>query len=134
MSTNASPLVNGPALSSRNPCNPEVGKLPPSLSTAMNWLWSGLREKRRTPNAPPGVAGHPSRALLTPWIRQLIGTVPLCWQSNEGHALTGALPSAMFTPVTNSLIVTMPLPSQSPTHAAVVPVGTAVAVGVGVAV
>ena len=60
-------------------------------------------------------------------MRQLIATCPVCWQSNEAHSLSGALPSAMLTPRMSSLIATLPLPSQSPTQP---PAGGIVAVGV----
>ena len=59
-----------------------------------------------------------------------------CGQSIAGQTLTGALPSKTFTAVTNSLIRTVPSPSQSPTHVSgggVATVGGTVGVGVLVA-
>src|SRR5215472_9758534 len=72
-----------------------------------------------------------------------ISAVPWA-SSNDGQALEGWLPSAMFTPRTRSLILTIPIPPQSPTHgrcdtvgvllgtevAVAVPVAAAVGVGV----
>src|SRR4029079_5346231 len=51
--------------------------------------------------------------------------------SPAGHLETGWLPSAMFTIVTSSSMVTWPLPSQSPRH---VPGGTVGVMGVAVVV
>jgi len=58
-----------------------------------------------------------------------ISTALLPLMSNGLHALTGRAFRAMLTPAINSLMPTVPLPSQSPGHAA-----TRVGLGVGVIV
>ena len=83
-------------------------------------------------------------ALPTAVTSSLISIVPLWLGSPARQALTGKLPSAMFTIVISSLMVTSPLPSQSPTQGipavtvavavAVVPGGVAVWVAVAVLV
>jgi hypothetical protein len=75
-----------------------------------------FRVHRRGDVAAEPYGGQPTKALFTAVTRQLIATCPVCPQSNEGHSLSGALPSAMLTPRTSSLIATLPPPSQSPTH------------------
>jgi hypothetical protein len=55
---------------------------------------------------------------LTPVTNSLTDTLPLLFPSNAAQFVTGFTLSAMLTPLTNSLIFTWPLPSQSPTHCA----------------
>src|SRR5215510_4696304 len=104
---------------------------------------SGLIEKRRTPSGAPGsrvgvsatatvsvgvgVAGQPLSALLTAWIRQLIGGRTGPSHSSARQSLTCELPKAMFTPRMSSSILTIPLKLQSPTQSGSTP---PVAVGV----
>ena len=47
--------------------------------------------------------------------------------SNAGQSLVGWLPSAMFTPVIRSEMLTVPVPPQSPTHGLRMAVGVLVA-------
>src|SRR5262245_21483958 len=49
---------------------------------------------------------QPHSAAFTALMSSLISTVPLPSSSQAGQVVTGALPSAMFTQVTNSLIST----------------------------
>src|SRR5215813_1030774 len=72
---------------------------------------------------------QPLSALRTPLTSWAISTFP-AGSSNAGHAVAGWSPRTMFTPRTRSLIVTMPVPAQSPTHGSGVSMGVAVGVGV----
>src|SRR5262245_66050442 len=62
----------------------------------------------------PGVPLQPISDVLTARTRQLTGTMPVPWQSNDGHSLSCFVPREMFTPVTNSLTSTELLSLQSP--------------------
>jgi hypothetical protein len=79
---------------------------------------------------------HPYKAASTAAMAQLMNTPPsCCGQSIAGQALTVALPSRTFIPVTSSSIRTRPSPLQSPTQRSGVAVRVsarngAVAVGV----
>src|SRR5262245_41855168 len=57
------------------------------------------------------------RALFTVLTRSLIPSVPSPDASAAGHEDSPALPSAMFTPVISSSMLTLPLRLQSPPHA-----------------
>jgi len=60
-----------------------------------------------------------------------IVTSPLPLTSSAGQAEIGRSPRAMFTATISSLMVTMPSPLQSPTHAIAVGVGDGGGVIVG---
>ena len=62
-----------------------------------------------------GAAGQPDNAFLTAWMINATSTVaPL--GTPCGHDDAGSLPSAIATSVTRELIVSVPVPAQSPTQ------------------
>src|SRR5690606_2347999 len=73
--------------------------------------------------------GQPVSAAFTAAIRHATSTRPPPVQSKAVQFPSGCVPSAMPTPVTSSLTLMSPLPSQSPAHGDGGAVTVAVAVG-----
>src|SRR5690242_15574569 len=73
-----------------------------------------------------GQPGQLPRALFTAMMSSFTVMVPEWLASNCGQALYGRFSRTMFTPLISSLMLTLPLPSQSPTQL----IGVAVGVGV----
>src|SRR5262245_32756367 len=85
------------------------------LLNVPHWLPSGVGVGVASP-AVGVVASQPSSRANVPLTRSLIPMVPLLVPAAE-HEDVSAVPRAMFTIMISSLMVTVPLPSQSPTHA-----------------